>query len=117
MGASLRNQGVAAIYLATHLMQVVHGNLVKQHVEAIVNAANQRLQHNGGVARAIAEAAGPALAADCAALLGNRALFPTGCIPVGSAVRTDAGVMLCKSIIHAVAPVYQGKSNNHVSRS
>ena len=89
--------------------QVVQGNLVKQNVDAIVNAANQYLQHSGGVARAIAQAAGPALAADCAALLSDGARFPSGCVPVASAVRTGAGAMPCRAIIHAVAPKYAGK--------
>ena len=93
--------------------QVVQGNLVKQDVDAIVNAANQHLQHSGGVARAIAQAAGPALAADCAQLLSDGARFPSGCVPVGSAVRTGAGAMLCRAIIHAVAPRYAGK-NRHI---
>lgn len=102
------------VYSIEHTVhaQVVQGNLVKRDVYAIVNAANQHLRHSGGVARAIAQAAGPVLVADCAQLLSGVARFPSGCVPVVFAVRTGAGVMLCRAIIHAVAPKYAGK-NRH----
>ena len=41
--------------------EVVAGNLLEEPVDAIVNAANGHLAHGGGVAAAIARAAGPAL--------------------------------------------------------
>ena len=43
------------------LFVVVRGNLLDEPVDAIVNAANGRLAHGGGVAGLIARAAGPAL--------------------------------------------------------
>jgi O-acetyl-ADP-ribose deacetylase (regulator of RNase III) len=43
---------------------VVRGNLLDEPVEAIVNAANGRLAHGGGIAGAISRAAGPALQAE-----------------------------------------------------
>ena len=43
---------------------MVRGNLLDEPVEAIVNAANGRLAHGGGIAGAISRAAGPALQAE-----------------------------------------------------
>jgi len=40
------------------LLEARHGDLCKEQVGAIVNAANEFLRHGGGVARAIADAAG-----------------------------------------------------------
>ena len=57
---------------------MVRGDLLKEPVEAIVNAANGHLAHGGGVAGIISRAAGPALQAESDALVGTRGAFPTG---------------------------------------
>lgn len=79
--------------------EVVVGNLLEQPVEAIVNAANGRLAHGGGVAAAIARAAGPELEAD-----GDRLVARHGTIATGGAVVTSAGRLPFKGVIHAVGP-------------
>jgi O-acetyl-ADP-ribose deacetylase (regulator of RNase III) len=78
---------------------VVLGNLLDEPVDAIVNAANGHLAHGGGVAAAIASAAGPALEAD-----GDRIVEQHGVIEVGDAVVTVAGRLPFKGVIHAVGP-------------
>jgi len=80
---------------------VVRGDLLKQPVEAIVNAANGHLAHGGGVAGIISRAAGPALQAESDALVAAR-----GPLPTGSAVVTTAGALPFKGVIHAVGPRY-----------
>jgi O-acetyl-ADP-ribose deacetylase (regulator of RNase III) len=82
--------------------EVVLGNLLEEPVDAIVNAANGHLAHGGGVAAAIARAAGPALTEE-----GNRIVAAQGPIPVGEAVITTAGKLPFKGVIHAVGP-HQG---------
>jgi putative ATPase len=80
---------------------VVRGDLLKEPVEAIVNAANGHLAHGGGVAGIISRAAGPALQAESDALVAAR-----GPLPTGSAVVTTAGALPFKGVIHAVGPRY-----------
>ena len=78
---------------------MVRGNLLEETVDAIVNAANGRLAHGGGVAAIISRAAGPALQAESNDIVKNR-----GPIPTGSAVVTTAGKLPFKGVIHAVGP-------------
>ena len=78
---------------------MVRGDLLGEPVEAIVNAANGRLAHGGGVAAIIARAAGPALQEESDRLVGEHGPFDTG-----SAVVTTAGRLPFKGVIHAVGP-------------
>lgn len=79
--------------------RVVRGDLLREPVDAIVNAANGRLAHGGGVAAAIARAAGRELEDD-----GDRIVRQRGAVPTGSAVTTVAGRLPFKGVIHAVGP-------------
>ncbi|CAF4536868.1 unnamed protein product, partial [Rotaria socialis] len=82
-----------------------------EHVDAIVNGANGSLEHAGGVAKAIAKAAGPALDQECKELISNNGDLP---IPVGRAVKTTAGNLPFKCVIHAISPHYSdGYQNKH----
>jgi O-acetyl-ADP-ribose deacetylase len=86
----------------------VRGDLLREPVEAIVNAANGHLAHGGGVAGIIARAAGPALQAESDRLVAARGPFPAG-----SAVVTGAGALPFKGVIHAVGPRYgEGDEEN-----
>ena len=78
---------------------MVRGNLLEEPVEAIVNAANGRLAHGGGVAALISRAAGPALQEECDVLVQKNGFFATG-----SAVVTTAGRLPFQAVIHAVGP-------------
>jgi O-acetyl-ADP-ribose deacetylase (regulator of RNase III) len=77
----------------------VRGNLLEEPVDAIVNAANGRLAHAGGVAGIIACAAGPALQEESDRLVRTQGPFSTG-----EAVVTTAGKLPFKGVIHAVGP-------------
>jgi putative ATPase len=89
-------------YQGGRVFEVVTGDLLAEPVDAIVNAANGRLAHGGGVAAAIARAAGPALEEE-----GDRLVAERGPVPVGEAVVTTAGRLPFKGVIHAVGP-HQG---------
>ena len=78
---------------------VVQGDLLEEPVAAIVNAANGRLAHGGGVAALISRAAGPALQEES-----DRIMRERGPLPAGSAVVTGAGRLAFKGVIHAVGP-------------
>ncbi|MDD6815266.1 MAG: macro domain-containing protein [Firmicutes bacterium] len=82
--------------------QIVHNDITKMHTDAIVNAANSRLQVGGGVCGAIFAAAGDRkLQEEC-----NR---KSPC-PTGSAVITGGYGLPAKYIVHAVGPIWQGGS-------
>lgn len=76
---------------------LVRGDITDEHVDAIVNAANERLQHGGGVAGAIARRGGPAIQQESDAI---------GYVPTGEAATTGAGALPCRYVIHAVGPVW-----------
>lgn len=82
-------------------LELVQGDITKQQVDAIVNAANSRLANAGGVAWAIGDAAGPQLQRAC-----DELIAAAGPLRTGEAVATDAYDLPCRKVIHAVGPVY-----------
>jgi O-acetyl-ADP-ribose deacetylase (regulator of RNase III) len=84
--------------VATRL-EAVRGDITREAVDAIVNAANSGLARGGGVCGAIFSAAGPELDAACVDL--------GGC-PTGDAKATPGFRLPARWIIHAVGPVWHG---------
>jgi O-acetyl-ADP-ribose deacetylase (regulator of RNase III) len=79
------------------------GDITKEKVDAIVNAANSSLLGGGGVDGAIHRAGGPAIKEECKEI--RRTQYPDG-LPTGQAVITTGGKLPAKHIIHTVGPVY-----------
>ena len=79
------------------------GDITKQKVDAIVNAANSSLLGGGGVDGAIHRAGGPKILAACKEI--RRTRYPDG-LPTGQAVITTGGKLPAKHVIHTVGPVY-----------
>jgi O-acetyl-ADP-ribose deacetylase len=84
-------------------LTVIVGDIIKQDVEAIVNAANSSLLGGGGVDGAIHRAGGPAILEECQQI--RRTRFPQG-LPTGEAVVTTGGNLQALYVIHTVGPIY-----------
>ena len=78
---------------------IKQGDITKEKVDVIVNAANTRLAGGGGVDGAIHRAAGPAVMEECSKI---------GRCSTGGAVITGPGKLNCRNIIHTPGPVWSG---------
>lgn len=79
------------------------GDITREDVDALVNAANGTLMGGGGVDGAIHRAGGREILAECEEI--RRTRYPAG-LPTGQAVITTAGRMAARYVIHTVGPVY-----------
>lgn len=89
------------------------GDLTRQDVDAVVNAANEQLSHGGGVAAALAKAGGPAVTEESRAWVAEH-----GELAPGQAAVTTAGDMPATHLIHVVGPRYrEGQDNEGLLRA
>lgn len=88
---------------------VKRGDITREAVDAIVNAANSSLMGGGGVDGAIHRAGGPEILAQCRAI---RETTHRDGLPTGDAVITTAGRMAARHVIHTVGPVYGQHGGN-----
>jgi O-acetyl-ADP-ribose deacetylase (regulator of RNase III) len=82
-------------------LQIVHGDITAEEVDAIVNAANEHLQHSGGVAWAISKRGGPAIRQES-----DEWVRMKGIVSHAQPAWTSGGLLPTKYVIHAVGPVW-----------
>jgi len=91
------------------ILRLVQGDITERNIDAIVNAANSRLQHGGGVAGAIVKKGGQIIQEESNEI---------GYAPVGTAVITGAGKLPARFIIHAVGPrMGEGDEDNKLKNA
>ena len=91
------------IKISQTTLTLVQGDITKEQVDAIVNAANEQLMGGGGVDGAIHRAGGPAIMVEC-----NEIRAEQGGCPTGSAVITTGGNLPANRVIHTVGPIWRG---------
>ena len=91
-----------------HLLQ---GDMTEEETDAIVNAANERLHHGGGLAGMIVRKGGQAIQEESHAYVQRH-----GEVRVGTCALTGAGALKCGRIIHAVGPVWSEHSHTEARR-
>jgi O-acetyl-ADP-ribose deacetylase (regulator of RNase III) len=84
---------------------VIHADITRQPMDAIVNAASPALLGGGGVDGAIHRAAGPALLEACRALPESA---PNVRCPTGEARITPGFALPADHVIHTVGPIWHG---------
>ncbi|WP_128434186.1 O-acetyl-ADP-ribose deacetylase [Streptomyces cyaneus] len=84
-------------------IRLVQGDITRESVDAIVNAANSSLLGGGGVDGAIHRRGGPAILDECRKLRASQ--YGKG-LPTGQAVATTAGDLDARYVIHTVGPVW-----------
>jgi O-acetyl-ADP-ribose deacetylase (regulator of RNase III) len=88
------------------LIQVRKGDLTCEEVDIIVNAANNQLRHNGGLAAAIVNKGGDKIQDDCDSRIKKK-----GSLEDGEIYTTKGYNLPCKYVIHAVGPSWKGGIN------
>lgn len=94
------------IRIGSENFYLVHGDITKAKVDAIVNAANPQLAGGGGVDGAIHRAAGPDLLK-----AGQEIVAKQGFLATGEAVITPGFNLYAKHVIHTVGPIWRGGRN------
>jgi len=82
-------------------LELLQADITAQQVDAIVNAANDRLIHGGGVASVISARGGPEIQQES-----TRWVREHGPVPHDAPALTRAGRLPCRYVIHAVGPIW-----------
>jgi O-acetyl-ADP-ribose deacetylase (regulator of RNase III) len=85
---------------------VKSGDITRENVDVIVNAANSTLLGGGGVDGAIHDAGGGRILEECREI--RRVKYPNG-LPTGEVVITSGGNLPARFVIHTVGPIYGAK--------
>ncbi|KAK3095211.1 hypothetical protein FSP39_011607 [Pinctada imbricata] len=102
-----RPEEVASCSSGGMTMKVMEGDMTQLSVDGIVNAANNDLDHCGGLAKVISDAGGPSIQKEC-----DKYIKKYGKVSDGDAMYSSPGHLPCKWLIHAVGPRWSGGHRN-----
>ena len=91
---------------------VVQTDITRETTDAIVNAANKKLLHAGGIAGAISRKGGIQIDIESANIINNQ-----GIVSTGSCVSTSSGMLPCGIVIHAVGPIWYAIDDKKLARA
>lgn len=91
----------STIFPGGQRLEIAQGDITSESVDAIVNAANSRLQHGGGVAGIISRSGGPDIQKESDAWVREHGPVSHEC-----PAWTSAGRLPCRYVIHAVGPIW-----------
>ena len=98
---------------SNQVIQILQGDITAEEVDAIVNAANERLQHGGGVAWAISRKGGPAIQKES-----DQWIHEHGLVTHSHPAWTSGGHLPAKYVIHTVGPVWgEGNEDKKLSEA
>lgn len=110
---NMRNVIYTHTYPGGSTLDLVHGDLTLQAVDAIVNAANSWLQHGGGLAAAIVARGGEQIQVESDAWVQAH-----GMVTHTAPAITSGGRLPCKYILHAVGPIWgSGEEDARLSQA
>ncbi len=89
------------IFQSGQKIQLVHGDITDEKVDAIVNAANAHLSHGAGVAGAILRRGGQQIQVES-----EQWVREHGLVSHAEPAYTHAGNLACRYVIHAVGPIW-----------
>ena len=102
---------VERLLATSQTLQIVQGDITTDNVDAIVNAANENLQHGGGVAWAILRRGGDVIQTES-----DKWIKIHGPVSHARPAWTSGGALPAKYVIHAVGPVWgDGDEDNKLS--
>ena len=84
-----------------------HGDLTNTEVDVVVNAANESLDHGGGLAGAIVRAGGSVIQDES-----DTWVLQNGPLSPGTAAITGPGTLPCKAIVHVAGPIHRDGQDN-----
>jgi O-acetyl-ADP-ribose deacetylase len=94
-------------------LQIVQGDITTETVDTIVNAANEHLQHGGGVAWAIVHEGGDVIQEESDTWIQQH-----GIVSHTNPAWTSGGALPAKYIIHAVGPIWgDGDEDNKLANA
>src|SRR5512147_495474 len=109
----MNNVLVERIFPTGQTIQIVQGDITTEEVDAIVNAANEHLQHGGGVAWAITKKGGSSIQKESAQWIREH-----GLVSHSRPAWTTGGRLPAKYVIHAVGPVWgDGEEDKKLSEA
>ena len=94
---------VSALTKEGKKISIYRGDITRHKCDIMVNAANGKLDHIGGVAKAIATAGGPEIQVDCHKFVKQKGELLPSHVYVGK-----AGKLPCKRLVHVVGPSWSG---------